>query len=143
MPSIGKSKSVGKETKFLLIVTATGAVMLASHLVSKYNERENHLAPISENAIPDRIGCDVGCEKLNKFSGWQPYLSRVVEVVRRDFKCKRVDYVNVANDSVIPDNPEFFVVCDAQYSEPGKDGKTYTKSFFRKSIDIQYRNLNL
>jgi|GEM_PF-1720827 len=85
----------------------------------------NHLAPIESGAIPDRIGCDEGCDRLNQFEQWQPYLSKVVEVHRRQEKCKKVVYVGVSHESPVS-NPTFFVMCE---NEKGQSYNTeYTKA---------------
>lgn len=132
-----------KVLHFLVIAVAVVGILFTFNGVKRYFDKKNHLAPIMAGAIPDRIGCDVGCGRLNDFRGWQPYLQRVAEVVRRDYQCKRVDYVSVSNESVIPDNPKFFAVCDGEFSEPGKDGRPYVTEHFKKVIDLQYRRLNL
>lgn len=70
-----------------------------------------HLAPIETGAIPSRIGCDDGCDRLNLFEQWQPYLTKVAELQRRQDKCAKVVYVGVDHSSSVT-HPTFFVTCE-------------------------------
>jgi len=79
--------------------------------VSSCGDSKPHLAPIEPGAVPGRIGCDEGCNKLNLFENWQPYLNKVVEVHRRQEKCKKVEYISVSLDSS-PSDPVFVVGCE-------------------------------
>ncbi len=87
-----------------------------------------YLAPISAGAIPSRIGCDVGCDKLNSFEKWQPFLADVVEVHRRQEKCRKVEYVSVSNESD-PQNPVFFVGCE------NANGDLYNTDYTKAQVD--------
>jgi len=90
--------------------------------------KEPYLAPIGEGAIPARIGCDEGCDRLNLFERWQPYLHKVVEVHRRQEKCRKVEYVSVSNESS-PDDPVFFVMCE------DAKGRAYNTEYKRSDVE--------
>lgn len=137
-PGVGpKSSPIAPGSTFKWVIVPIAVLLLLSGMgANKYFQIKNHVAPLADGAIPERIGCDDGCDLLNRYEGWQPYLVRVAEVARRDYSCKRVDYVSVSTESVLLDNPKFFVVCD------GLNGETYTTQHFKKVVDIQYRKLN-
>jgi hypothetical protein len=110
-----------------------GAAVLSLVLVGcgeSKKEVRPHLAPVEPGAIGSRIGCDEGCDKLNKFERWQPYLSKAVEVHRRQPKCKRVEYVSVSLDSD-PNNPVFWVMCK------NDKGQSYNTFYKKADIDSQ------
>ncbi|MCY1214810.1 hypothetical protein D9M72_266400 [compost metagenome] len=72
--------------------------------------REEYVAPIADGAIPVRIGCEIGCDRLNLFSSWYSYLYKVAEIKRRDRRCKQVEWVGVDHHSN-PRDPVFVVMC--------------------------------
>lgn len=104
--------------------------LLAAIALAGCSEAKEHLAPIEDGAIPDRIGCEEGCDKLNKFTAWQPYLSKVAEVQRKQPKCKRVEYVSVDHESD-PQNPEFWVTCK------NEKGQSYNTFYKKAQVDSQ------
>lgn len=87
-----------------------------------------HLAPIEPGAVPDRIGCAEGCDNLNRFEKWQPYMSKAVEVHRRQEKCKAVEYVSVDQQSS-PESPTFWVMCR------NDKGQSYNTYYTKAQID--------
>ncbi len=104
--------------------------LVALFLISGCSESNAHQAPIEDGAIPDRIGCEVGCDKLNKFERWQPYLAKAVEVQRRQEKCKKVEYASVDHESD-PNNPTFWVMC------ANAQGNSYNTFYSKAQIDAQ------
>lgn len=112
----------------VLLAIAVAGVVFGIGRGEKPNDASGYLAPIAEGAIPLRVGCDVGCDKLNQFERWQPYLARVAELHRKQPKCKMIEYVSVDLDSS-PSDPSFFVTCKNQ-----KD-QSYNSFYTRQQVD--------
>ncbi|WP_462383388.1 hypothetical protein [Pseudomonas sp. Marseille-QA0892] len=113
---------VGLAVFLVVIVKACSSNSEPAHTAAPYK------APIEAGAIPSRIGCDEGCDKLNKFEQWQPYLSKVAELHREQRKCKKVVYVSVDHESN-PSDPEFFVMCE------NEKGQSYNTFYTRSQVE--------
>jgi hypothetical protein len=91
--------------------------------------QQEHIAPIAAGAIPERIGCEEGCDESNKYERWHPYLRKVAEIHRRNEKCQEVEYVSVSTTDGTPDNPVFFVMC------ADKNDKQFNSFYTKSEVD--------
>jgi hypothetical protein len=134
-PTVDPAKRPGS-VHWLIVVPILAIVFIGAFVFKRTVDVETHIAPIMDGAIPDRIGCDIGCDFLNNFHGWQPYLVRVAEVARRDFSCKRVEYVNISEQDSLVESPRFFVLC------AGANGEAHRIRLSKSTVDFEYSKLN-
>lgn len=105
-------------------------LLVALVILAGCTEQKPHMAPVEPGAVPARIGCDEGCDRLNLFEKWQPYLSKVVDIHRRQDKCRKVEYVSVSHESD-PQSPIFFVSCE------NAKGDLYNTFYTKTQVDAQ------
>lgn len=130
LPGPGKRSSVSAWVVVPCVIALSIAVMTFIQMKGGKGTGAvtQHLAPVESGAIPDRIGCAEGCDNLNRFEKWQPYMSKAVEVHRRQVKCKAVEYVSVDQQSS-PDDPTFFVMCR------NDKGQSYNTYYTKAQVD--------
>lgn len=125
----GPKRRFGRaDVGFLLAIAIAAVVFGVVKINGPDRQADEHLAAIEDGAVPAKIGCDVGCDKLNRFERWQPYLAKVAELHRRQQKCKAIEYVTVDLESS-PNNPSFVVMCR------NEQGQSYNSFYSKQEVD--------